>query len=634
MMTQQRKKTYQEQNERVPIIGSMSNRDVSGNKDQRFVNMFPETRKVEAIESTRIFLNKRPGLTLYKDFGTGYGRGIAWFRDRLYVAVDGNIYEDSATPTSVITLTDADSKVGMLLANSSTIGDYLFICDGTGAWIVKSDGSILTVGADGVGSVTVDTGGTAYLTAPKVYFLGVGSGAAATATLSSGVLSSIAVTSSGSGYTTLPTVVFSTTITPDSTTDTFASTIPHQLTTSDRVKITATTTLPTGISGATAYYVVNPTENTFQISLTSGGSAVDFTTNGAGVISVSTGAPTTHGTATAAANNFPTPHIPIPAFIDGYVLLATGSDVYNCALDNPSVWNSGEYLSAEMFPDPVVALARQNNQVVVFGGSSTEFFYDAANVSGSPLTRNESTTLQMGCAMPYAVFQTEKTFMFVGQSESGGRAVWQVDGFQPKKISDEYIERILDGEATPEECYGFGVRTMGHLFYVLNLTSLGRTLVYDMDEKLWHEWSSNTAGAHTVFNCDFLCDAHIGAAYVLHNSNGCVYKVDPTKYMDDDVAILVDVTTNKYDMDTYKRKFMRNIRPVGDQYASGNALDVRWSDDDYQTWSNTKTITLTDGFPNWARLGCFRRRAFNLKHSSNYPLRMESLEISYYEGDS
>ena len=145
MASQQKKNKYQEQNVRLPIIGAMSNRDVSGAKDQRFVNMFPETRKVEAIESTRIFLNKRPGLTLYKDFGDGYGRGIAWFRSKLYVAIDGHIYEDGSPPTSVITLTDVDSKVGMIVANSSTIGDYLFICDGTSGWIINSAGTVTAI---------------------------------------------------------------------------------------------------------------------------------------------------------------------------------------------------------------------------------------------------------------------------------------------------------------------------------------------------------------------------------------------------------------------------------------------------------------------------------------------------------
>lgn len=172
---------------------------------------------------------------------------------------------------------------------------------------------------------------------------------------------------------------------------------------------------------------------------------------------------------------------------------------------------------------------------------------------------------------------------------------------------------------------------MGHLFYLVSLPTLNRTLVYDPEEKLWHEWSTNNNGSHSVFSYNYLCDIHTGSSYILHISSGCVYKIDPTVYQDDSVNILVEITTNKYDMDTYKRKFMRNMRLVGDR---SDTINVRWSDDDYQTWSNTKTILLNDDFPNFARLGSFRRRAFNIKHSTDYPLRLESMEVSFYEGDS
>jgi hypothetical protein len=302
-------------------------------------------------------------------------------------------------------------------------------------------------------------------------------------------------------------------------------------------------------------------------------------------------------------------------------------------LDEPQHWDSSNYLTAEMFPDAVVGLGRQNNQVIVFGENSTEFFYDAANVNGSPLTRNDSTTIQMGCAAPYAVYQNEKSFIFVAQSESGGRAVWQVEGFQPKRISDEFIDRMIDAEVDMTDCRGFGFRTMGHLFYLLNLPTSNRTLVYDVDEKLWHEWSSNNAGNHAVFACDYLCDNHGGAAYMLHNSNGTLYKLDPTAYQDDGTNILVELQTNKYDMDTYKRKFLSNFKVVGDRYEAGNSVDVKWTDDDYVTWSNTKTVALTDDFPNFARGGAFRRRAFNIRNALNYQLRLESFEVTYYEGD-
>jgi len=479
MAAQQKESKYSLRDKRLPLLGSYTNRGSSGSKDQRFINIFPETRKVEAIESTRIYLNKRPGLTLYKTIAVGTGRGLAWFRNKYYIAIDNKIYEDGATPTAVITLSNSTGKVGMMVANSASIGDYLFICDGIAGWIINSAGAVTAI------------------------------------------------------------------------TD------------------------------------------------------VDF----------------------------PTPHIPIPTFIDGYIILIKGSDLYNSTVDTPTSWASGEYITAEMFPDPVVALCRQNNQIAALGSSSVEFFYDAANPSGSPLTRNEATAIQIGCAFPNTVYQNEQTFMFVGQSDSGGRAVWQVTGFQPKKISDEFIERILDAETSPSTCIGFGFRTMGHLFLLINLPTLNRTFLYDVEEKLWHEWSTNVANAHTVFQCNYMVDSGIGKITLLHNTNGSLYYLDPTVYTDNGTAILCEIVTNKYDMDTYKRKFMSCVLPIADRSPTGNYITMRWSDDDYQTWTSPKTITLTDDFPSFARLGSFRRRAFNIKHDQPYELRLEALQVFYYEGD-
>lgn len=631
MAGNRRQNKKQQENVRLPLIGSYTNRTSSGSKDQRFVNIFPETRKVEAIESTRIFLNKRPGLTQYKDFGTGEGRGCIWFNSKFYVVVGNSVIEDGVTPTSKITLTGSTGPVGMIVGNSATLGDYLFVCDGTGGWVIDTSGTVTTISNTGLRSVSVTSGGTNYAGTPKVYFSGGGgSGATATASVTSGAIASITLTATGSGYSSAPTVAFQFTPTSvDATADTITYN-SHGLVNTDRVKFSGTP--PTGLDTTTKYYVVGSTANTFQVSLTSGGAAVNITST-VTTFQVLTGAPDTEGTAIAYLNAFPTPHVPTPTFLDGYIILPQRSDVYNSIVDDPTKWDSGQYLTAEMFPDPVVALGRQNNQVVVCGENSVEFFYDAANVNGSPLARNESTTIQFGVAAAYAIYQNEKFCIVVGQSESGGRAVWQIEGFQPKRVSDEFIDRILDDEVDMTDCRGYGLRTMGHLFFVLNLPTSGRTLVYDVDEKLWHEWSSNSAGSHAVFAYDHMCDNHSGSAYLLHNSDGTLSKLDTTAFTDNGTAILVDLTTNRYDMDTIKRKFMSNFRIVGDRYSTGNSVDVKWTDDDYQTWSGTKTISLTDDFPNFARGGAFRRRAFNIKNALNYGLRLESLEVTYYEGD-
>lgn len=59
----------------------------------------------------------------------------------------------------------------------------------------------------------------------------------------------------------------------------------HTLANGDRVVLKqVASALPTGLSADTVYYVVGVATDTFQLSLTSGGAAINFTANGAGVV--------------------------------------------------------------------------------------------------------------------------------------------------------------------------------------------------------------------------------------------------------------------------------------------------------------------------------------------------------------
>lgn len=317
-------------------------------------------------------------------------------------------------------------------------------------------------------------------------------------------------------------------------------------------------------------------------------------------------------------------HKPSLAFLDGalYLILRKvdgneSADIYNSDVDNPYSWNPINYIVAEQFPDNLRALARQNNMLVAFGDDSTEFFYDAGNVAGSPLARNTSYTLQVGIAAPDAIYQNEKFCLFVGQSQSGGRAAWLLDGFVPKKVSDEYIERILDAEGTDIiDATGYGLRTNGHLFYVINLTT--KTLVYDLEERMWHEWSG--------IDCVAMTDDDSGKAILQHATNGKLYYLDPTIGTDDGENILMEVFTTKYDFDTMNIKGMQSLNIVSDRVGTDTTIDIRWSDDDYRTWSDWRTLNFNPrAF--FCGLGSFRRRAFNIQYSGGLPARFEALEF-------
>jgi microcystin-dependent protein len=72
-----------------------------------------------------------------------------------------------------------------------------------------------------------------------------------------------------------------TSFTVDDTTDIITSST-HGLSNGKVIYLRSTTTLPAGLSADTAYYVISSTTNTFQLSLTSGGSAIDITDTGTG----------------------------------------------------------------------------------------------------------------------------------------------------------------------------------------------------------------------------------------------------------------------------------------------------------------------------------------------------------------
>lgn len=69
------------------------------------------------------------------------------------------------------------------------------------------------------------------------------------------------------------------------TTDTITL-INHGMALNDIVTFSTTDTLPSPLDSVTSYYIVNPTTDTFQVSLTMGGAAIDLTTQGSGTHTV------------------------------------------------------------------------------------------------------------------------------------------------------------------------------------------------------------------------------------------------------------------------------------------------------------------------------------------------------------
>lgn len=125
------------------------------------------------------------------------------------------------------------------------------------------------------------------------------------------------------------------------------------------------------------------------------------------------------------------------------------------------------------------------------------------------------------------------------------------------------------------------------------------------------------AGAFVEYN---------GVNYVVDDSLGVVSEIVSTATTDNGVPIDMHIRTPKFDgasVATYKKG--AGVTFIADR-VDGELL-VRYTDDDYQTFSRYRHVALDVKRPNLSRMGNFFRRAFELRYTAPTRLRISAIDI-------
>lgn len=317
-------------------------------------------------------------------------------------------------------------------------------------------------------------------------------------------------------------------------------------------------------------------------------------------------------------------HIPQPIYLDGYlfILKASSADLYNSDLNDPLLYTAGNFISSEMFPDRVTAVVKQNNYILVFGSDSIEYYWDAANPSGTPLQRNDTPIKLTG--LRGGIAQLSNKVYFVGDNDRSQPSVFVMEDFKITEVSDECIRRFLTANAS-QTLTGSMVSIDGHDFYVLyNGTA---TYALELETNLWVKWSF---GSLSYFDIQMFILANTGASYrsfFIRNGVAKLYEFLPTLYQDEGISITTQGVLDNEEFDTFNQKFMSHLTVWADRTTGSNTLLIQWSDDDYQTFNTGVVLELNQEDPDIRRLGRFRRRAFKFTHTDNQPLRIKAIEV-------
>ena len=627
--------------QRIPLAQPIESRDGTFGKDSYTTNY------IFQIRNQRKEVVKRPGLALIKNInswtGTSGGatNGLVSFNNSLIAVINGGVIK--------VNLSGSNSSYGTLSSNynrcyfaKSLLDTYLFFHNMDNAYLIDptksisaGSGAFTKLAYGSVASFTISVAGTLPYSESDYINLSTapagGTTAQVSASFQTGYPTDPVLYERGAGYVTAPTASI------------FKNTFASQ--TGSGASGTNTITVTNG-AGLTKYLVVAGTGVGTNAQITNiSGNTLTVSVNNSGTVS-GTLTFTNQGTGFSASTtltNIPAgPYVPGCVFLDGYVFLgiAATNRIYNSNLGDPINWNALNYVTFEQSNDQLVAIAKHINYLVAFGQKSTQFFYDAANATGSPLALANSYTSEIGCASGDSIVSTSNTVLWISTSSAYGRSVSMMEGVVAKRISTDYIDRhLLASNLTNVKAFAY--THSGHTLYILTLTDIGQTLVYDLTIGEWYSWtqfatqtdaeaSSGTTseyyfrpGFHAILN---------GVPYCLDSYNSKLYQLSSTTYQDDSQPMYCRTVTDLADNGTTKRKFYGRLELIGDKVAGGTMF-VSHTGNDYKDYSYSRAVNLNADRAQVYQCGADRRRAWQFLSTSNVPLRLEAAEIDFDIGE-
>lgn len=342
-----------------------------------------------------------------------------------------------------------------------------------------------------------------------------------------------------------------------------------------------------------------------------------------------------------------------------------GSDLYD-----PTSWTALNFLTAEKEEDGGVYIGKHHDNVVVFGKRTIEFFYNAGNPTGSPLSPRYDISYNIGCSDGKSVWSEGDRLFFVGVSPSGMLSIYKLAGFQPQIVSDPPTDSFLTTAKLVDEAeiLGAGFSSGGRTFYIPTLYHLSvdatpvikpdETLAYNEKTKTWSVWehASSEIEKFPVIGWSITTSTDTGGRGVFANGNifeifddfnpqdsvgaSSYYVADYIEvgyFSNTDASgdnITMKIRIGHIDHDTRKRKRFHECRYIGDEASSSQTLTVRWADENHDTFQSDRTLDISNANAKLTRLGMARSRTWEIEYSGDEQIRYEGLELEVDEATS
>lgn len=340
------------------------------------------------------------------------------------------------------------------------------------------------------------------------------------------------------------------------------------------------------------------------------------------------------------------------AVLDQYLfVLDESGNIWGSDSGDPTSWTALDFINAQRSTDGGTFIANQMDQIVAFGPKSIEFFYDAGNATGSPLSVRKDLYFSLGCVNPETCWICGDKIYFLGADINGTKGVYVLDKLNLRKISSTNIDVFLtSATGTYPHPSASGFTSDGHIFYILTLHTAGggsplspqTTLVYDDINGIWGTWSTSLGDGSTIPIIEstslntlssYGCESILSNGDIISLKNDIISgDVDSTGGGSYSYNAL-KIRTGTHDFGSSKRKKNSRLSIVGNRTATTTTATVKRSDDNSLSFDSGRTIDLSL-YRDLRNQGIFRRRNHEISvtpASSSVIIELEALDLDLQE---
>jgi hypothetical protein len=356
--------------------------------------------------------------------------------------------------------------------------------------------------------------------------------------------------------------------------------------------------------------------------------------------------------------------------LDSYLFLGEKDEaqIYNSAVDNFLVWNAteGGIITAERSNDKLLSIVKTRDHVGAIGERTIEFYYDAGNVTGSPLTPRQDISYNVGAISDDVVFENGDEVYFLGISPRGNTSLYLIKDFTLAPISWTTIDSFFRQTRIQDTNINYvvsGFSLGGHTYILVtpmnattNTPDFYDTFVYDATTQFWYDWYTPFAAKGFP-----VIDVDVRTKEEAEVTRGIMYNAQMFSMSDDfspvDTNSFIGYFAGDYELEDYDTedgasfysidltveidnlefgttdsKRMHSLDYVGSTTTVPQLLEVTWEDDGKGVVDSGEIDLSYRSTIN--RMGSFNRRKFSFKYSGDEQIRFEGVEVTYSLGGS